>query len=120
MQLMLTTIHVNDLEESLEFYQNVLNLAEVKRLSPRPGVEISFLQDEGGMIELIAGEEATKDESRVSIGFEVEDMEAVIEELEAKGVDVLRGPIKTTNGTKLLFIEDPNGVEIEFIENLTL
>ncbi|MBM7556791.1 VOC family protein [Halanaerobacter jeridensis] len=54
MQFQLTTIHVNDLEESLNFYQDVLNLAEVKRLNPRPGVEISFLQDEGGTIELIS------------------------------------------------------------------
>ncbi|WP_204701567.1 VOC family protein [Halanaerobacter jeridensis] len=47
-------------------------------------------------------------------------MAETIADLEAKGIELLRGPIETPNGTKLAFIEDPNGVEVEFIENLTL
>ena len=121
MQLQLTTIHVEDIEKSIDFYENILGLEEVKRINPRPGVEISFLQDEGGTIELIAGEEITADSNAgISIGFKVEDMEATIAELKDQGIELLSGPIETPNGVKLAFIADPDGVEIEFIEGLNL
>jgi lactoylglutathione lyase len=122
MQLQLTTIHVDDLEESKRFYQNILELEEVKRLSPRPGVEISFLSDQaGGTIELIAEDtEVSESSSRVSIGFEIDNMAELVENLEEQGIELLRGPIETGSGTKLAFIEDPNGVEVEFIAGLTL
>jgi len=122
MQIQLTTIHVDDLEESKDFYQNILELEEVKRLSPRPGVEISFLSDQaGGTIELIAGDkEVSNSSSSVSIGFKVANMTELVQDLEEQGVDLLRGPIETGNGTKLAFIEDPNGVEVEFVEGLKL
>ncbi|MGM0502869.1 MAG: VOC family protein, partial [Bacillota bacterium] len=62
MEFQLTTIHVDNLEESKEFYQNILQLKEVKKLNPRQGVEISFLQDQqGGTIELIAGEDISSE-----------------------------------------------------------
>ena len=121
MELQLTTIHVNDLEESVQFYQDVLKLEEVKRFEARPGVEISILQDQGGTIELITGERKIENEnSQMALGFKVKDLDFTIEKLEKQGVEILNGPIETDNGSKLAFIEDPNGIEITFIENLVL
>ena len=118
MEFMLTTVHVRDLAESVEFYQNILDLTEVKRVKPRPGVEIVFLKDEGGIIELIAGEEV--ENGTVSLGFKVENIEATVAELRAEESERLEVPIETPNGTKLAFFSEPNGVEIELIEGLVL
>ena len=121
MQFQLTTIHVEDIEKSVEFYQNILEMEEIKRINPRPGVGLSFLEDEGGVIELIVGEGITADSNAgISIGFKVDNMEETIAKLNEQGIELLRGPIETPNGVKLAFIADPNGVEVEFIAGLNL
>ncbi|WP_287704937.1 VOC family protein [Dehalobacter sp.] len=38
----LTTVNVNNLEESLKFYQEVVGLPLVQRLHPDPSTEICF------------------------------------------------------------------------------
>lgn len=122
MKIKFVTITVDDIEESLKFYKEVLHLEEVRRFSPQPGVNIAFLKDkDNGMIELI--EHKTEDEndkdtarSLVSIGVGVENLNQCMEMLKNKGIEILRGPIQVPSGEKFLFIKDPNGVEIEFIE----
>lgn len=37
-----STVSVNNLEESIKFYTDVLNLEIAARFSPGPGVEIAF------------------------------------------------------------------------------
>ena len=86
------------------------------------GTKISFLEDNNsGTIELIENEEISKvydisNESMVSIGFEVKNINEKIGELKNKEINIIRGPIEVPGGSKLAFIKDPNGIEIEFIE----
>lgn len=120
------TITVNDMEESLRFYQNIIKLKELDRFSPEPGVEIVFMQDEDkNLVELIEYKDVKQKElksltSRVSLGVVVESIEQIMEMLKDNKIEIVRGPVQTPAGVKFVFIEDPNGVEIEFIQGFNL
>lgn len=122
MNIKFITITVKNLEESLNFYKEILGFKEVRRMNPMEGVKIAFLEDENsGTIELIENEEISKaydvlKESMLSIGFGVENINEKIDELKNKKINIIRGPIEVPDGSKLAFIKDPNGIEIEFIE----
>ncbi len=111
-----TTITVKDLEESLDFYINIIGLKKVNQFSPESGVTISFLRDgESNLIELLedknVSEKAFK-KSRVSIGFGVDNLDETLERLKGHGIETIKETIETPGDGKLAFIEDPNGVEI--------
>lgn len=117
------TVSVKNMEESADFYKNVLGLKEATRFSPQPGIDIMILKDgEGSSIELIThpGEEAEPVKASVSIGFKVESIEATMAMLKEKGVTVARGPMGVPGGARFIFINDPNGVGIEFIEGFEI
>jgi lactoylglutathione lyase len=123
MKYKFVTVTVKDMEESAKFYKNVLNLKEARRFTPQPGVEIMFLKDdEGSAVELIAheGDEAVLGRVPVSIGFEVESLDATMTMLKEKNISISRGPIGAPGGVRFLFVKDPNGVDIEFIEGFKL
>lgn len=122
MNIKFITLTVKSLEESLNFYKEILGFKEVRRMNPMEGIKIAFLEDEhSGTIELIENKEVSKaydipKESMVSIGFGVENINEKIDELKSKKINIVRGPIEVPDGSKLAFIKDPNGIEIEFIE----
>lgn len=111
-----TTIIVKDLEQSLKFYIEVLGLKKVNQFSPEEGVTISFLRDEGSnLIELLEDKNIAEDtfkESRVSIGFAVDDLDDTLNKLKEQGIETIRDIIETPGDGRLAFIKDPNGVEI--------
>ena len=130
------TVAVKNMEESEAFYKEILGLKEAKRFSPRPGIDIMFLKDEegnaveliahqgeaGNAVELIAhqGEAGNSGNSSVSIGFVVDDLDAVITMLKQKNVAISSGPVGVPGGARFVFVNDPNGVGIEFIEGFKL
>lgn len=111
-----TTVTVRNLEESLKFYTEILGLVKVNKFSPEAGVTISFLKDsESNLIELLEDKNLSEEnfkESRVSIGFGVENLDDTLKKLKEKGIDIIRDIIETPGDGKLAFIKDPNGVEI--------
>ncbi|MDA3812696.1 MAG: VOC family protein [Candidatus Cloacimonetes bacterium] len=126
MNVSFTTITVRNLEKSLTFYTKILKLQEAQRFSPHKGIDIVFLKDkENGKIELIEYEQmkevdASERASIVSIGFAVEDLDATMKMLREKNIEIIRGPIQTPSGAKFIFIEDPDGVEIELIQGFNI
>lgn len=111
-----TTVTVKDLDESLDFYINIIGLKKINKFSPESGVTISFLRDEErNLIELLEDKNLSKEDfkqSRVSIGFGVENLDETLQRLKAQGVETIRPTIETPGDGKLAFIKDPNGVEI--------
>lgn len=111
-----TTITVKNLDESLDFYTNIIGLKKVNKFSPESGVTISFLRDEGSnLIELLEDKNISEEdfkESRVSIGFGVDNLDDTLKKLKIEGIEIIRDIIETPGDGKLAFIKDPNGVEI--------
>lgn len=95
-------IAVENLDESARFYTDILGMKETRRFSPQPGLTIAFLQGEGeAAIELIKGEEGEK--GLYMVGMEVEDMDAELANLKARGVKLTRGPFSAQGGQGLPF-----------------
>lgn len=111
-----TTITVKNLEESLEFYINIIGLKKINQFSPESGVRISFLRDEEkNLIELLEDKNIDASQfkmSRVSIGFNVDNLDETLKTLKQHGIEPIKEIIETPGDGRLTFIEDPNGVEI--------
>lgn len=122
-------IVVSDLEAALSFWRDALGL-EMARLeeAPEQQSEIAFLPSGESLVELVR---PTTDDSGVArylqkrgpglhhICFEVEDLEASLAELKAKGVRLINEtPLAGEDGKKLAFIhpESANGVLVELYE----
>ena len=113
------TINVKNLEESLKFYQEIVGLSTDKRLKAGPTAEVVFLGDGETKVELIYDEANTAVNigQDISLGFETDSLDRMIELLEEKGVQLHSGPFQPNPHTKFIFVLDPNGVKIQFCQN---
>ena len=110
-------IAVENMEESTKFYTEILGMEEVRRFSPQPGLTIALFKGEGNtMIELIENEENKK--GLFLVGMEVEDIDAEVANLKIKGIELTQGPFGAPGGPRVAFLNAPDGVEIELIENM--
>lgn len=114
------TITVNNMEESLKFYQEVVGLELDKRFQAGPGVEIAFLGKGETKIELICREGSGKVNigEDISVGFEVDSVDKMMELVKEKGIDIHSGPFQPNPHTRFFFVQDPNGLKVQFVENI--
>lgn len=125
MNLGFVTIKVNDMKESLKFYSEFLGFEKAMEFSPQKGVNIVFLKDKlNNKVELIEYEfnknsEIVKD-CPASLGFNVDSLEEILKVIKEKDIKIIHGPVETPAGQKFVYISDPNGVGIEFIEGFNL
>lgn len=115
------TIMVKNLEDSLNFYQNIIELPIVERFSAGPDQEIVFLGEGEGLVELIYNENLQEPNigQDISIGFEVENLDETMLTIKDKDIELHSGPFQPNDFTRFFFIEDPNGVKVQFIEQRT-
>jgi len=115
-----STITVKDMEESLDFYQGVAGLELERRFSPREGMEIVFLGKGETKIELIRNgfEKEPTMGNGISLGFETESIDELIKMLDEKGIEIIGGPFQPNPHIKYIFVLDPNGLRIQFVENM--
>ena len=138
-----TGITVSDLERSIAFYRDILGMTLVKRERKRstrgeklgvPGavIEIAVMEyGDGCSVELINYEHPAPPNERglpvnaighVHIAFNVDNIAAAIEEMQAKGVEFIGGPEQCVieegplAGWKWIYFKDPDGTNLEFIE----
>lgn len=114
------TIATQDMERSIKFYTETVGLAITSRFSPRPGMEIVFLDDQkGNQIELIklADRPAPLSREGLTIGFEVTSLDDTLALVALKGIPVTEGPYITPK-VKYFFVKDPDGVGVQFVEKL--
>lgn len=115
-----TTINVRDMEESINFYQEVIDLPLVRRYPAGPDMEIAFLGNGDTLIELICRQPTTdvKIGTDISIGFEVDSVDTMLEYLRERGIPIHSGPFQPNPNIQFFYILDPNGLKIQFVENL--
>lgn len=118
-----TTINVMNMADSLKFYQEIVGLKLKRRFSAGPGTEISFLGNDdtpdGTEVELIRNEakDAVIFGPDISLGFEVSDLEEKIRLVQDKGLSI-QGPFQPNPSVKFFFVNDPNGLSIQFVQNI--
>ena len=115
-----STLSVKDLEESIRFYEEVVGLNVVNRFPAGADTEIAFLGDGETKIELIWNKNK-KDINvgqDISWGFTVDSVDEKIDFLKEKGIEVLDGPFQPSPQSKFFFILDPNGLRIQFYEEV--
>jgi lactoylglutathione lyase len=55
-------------------------------------------------------------EDLVHLAFQVESLDETMASLTAKGIKVTDGPTQTSSGSRFIFIDAPDGYEVELIE----
>jgi lactoylglutathione lyase len=115
MKVKYATIIVEDMDESIKFYTEVMGFEIDSQHNPLPGVIITLLKGEGdAIIELIKNTE--NEPGLYSVGMDVEDINTKVKDLKSKGAKITMEPRPITVGT-LAFLEDPNGVRIALIQH---
>jgi lactoylglutathione lyase len=114
-------MRVSDMEQTIQFYTDVLGLEVLERkVSPR-GSHLAFLKvpNSEELIELTSfppSGPVKVQEDLVHLAFQVESLDDTIASLNAKGVKVTDGPTQSSSGSRFIFIDAPDGYEIELIE----
>lgn len=112
-----TSIAVNNMDDSVKFYSEVLGLTLIKRYSPMDGMELAFFGSGETHFELMFNA-LTKDITyggHVSTGFQVESVEVLSEKLKKLNYQVSE-LIQPAPSIKFFFTEDPNGYKIQLVE----
>lgn len=123
MELIHTCYRVNDLERSVDFYTNGLGLEELARKPIREEAINVFLgaPGDGARLELTYNFGRT-DPYEIGTGyghiaFSVDDLDATLAELASRGITPEREPYRVREGgSRLCFVQDPDGYRIELIE----
>lgn len=125
MKFLHTMIRVKDIEKSLDFYTKLfgLELVEKRRLDD---CWLYFLEDKesGQQIELTFNDETPENGYNIGSGFGhfafgVDSMNEFSEKLNSLGYSYLYEPFDLTGkGSKIAFVKDPDGYEIELIEKV--
>jgi lactoylglutathione lyase len=108
------TVHVKDLDRSVKFYEDVVGLSVSQRFPGGHG-DIVFLGDGETTLELMGGGAGTQGQD-ISLGFSVDDLDACMARLKEKGVPVHSGPVSPVPGVRFLFVQDPDGLLVQFVE----
>ncbi|MBU3109961.1 VOC family protein [Clostridium lacusfryxellense] len=115
-----STLIVKNLDESLKFYTDIVGLSVGRRFNAGPGTEIAFLGDGETKIELICNGDSKEVSygQDISLGFEVKSVDEMITFVKEKGLDIYSGPFQPNPHTKFFYVLDPNGLKIQFVENI--
>jgi len=125
MKFLHTMIRVKDIDASLKFYTEVLNM----KLDHKKRLEdcwLYFLEDEEktAQIELTYNDETPESGYENGTGFGhfaflVKSLDDFTKKLNDLGYKYLREPFDLNGkGTKIAFVQDPDGNEIEMIEKV--
>jgi lactoylglutathione lyase len=120
-KLLHTRMRVSDMDQTINFYTHVLGLEVLERkVSPR-GSHLAFLKvpNSEELIELCSFPSSGPvrvQEDLVHLAFQVESIDDTIALLNAMGVKVTDGPTQTSSGSRFIFIDAPDGYEVELIE----
>lgn len=120
-KLLHTRMRVSDMDQTIRFYTEILGLEVLERKTSPRGSHLAFLKvphsDE--LIELCSfppSGPVKVQEDLVHLAFQVESLDDTIRTLNEKGVKITDGPTTSSTGSRFIFIDAPDGYEIELIE----
>lgn len=112
----------SDVEKSARFFKDSFNAEELYRgeLSGRPFIRIGL----SGLVINLTGmgpNAGQLDPGNGKYGLDhfslqVDNIEEAAKQMRDKGITVLSGPDLLNTGSKVLFIEGPDGIQIELLE----
>ncbi len=121
-----TIIHPSDLERSLTFYGETLNLPVARQFGEGEDRGVVFFAG-GGLIEVVASRGAREArpasgfdprlaEGPVTLWLQVRSIDATVDELVGRGVHLVRLPTLEPWGLIEAWIADPDGLPIHLVE----
>lgn len=125
MKLLHTMIRVNDLDESIRFYCDLLGMKLLRKKEyPSGRFTLAFVgygdEAENAVVELTYNWDTHQYDvgngfGHIAVG--VQDIYGTCETLRGKGAKITREPGPMKHGsTEIAFVEDPNGYKIELIQ----
>jgi len=120
-KLLHTRMRVSDMDQTIAFYKDVLGLEVLERKTSPRGSHLAFLKvpNSEELIELCSfppSGPVKVQEDLVHLAFEVDNLDETIRALEAKQIKITDGPTRSSAGSRFIFIDAPDGYEIELIE----
>jgi len=122
LKILHTSITVKDMEESIQFYRDVVGLELISRMEiPENQAEIAFLGDKetDARLELTYWREKkdwNEGDELDHIAFAVSDMEKAMKRFRKLNVEITKEPYSLQGSTtRIAFIKDPNGIWLEII-----
>ena len=116
------TLTINNLEEYLKFYQEIVGLQVNRRFNAGPDLEIVFLGVGETKLELLFDKKSRKVNigQDISLGFEVESVDKMLAQLKEKGIKIHSGPFQPNPNIKFFYLLDPNGLKVQMVENINI
>ena len=125
MKLLHTMIRVKNIDESLKFYTELLNM----KLDHKKRLEDCWLyflydEEESTQLELTYNDETPKEGYNLGNGFghlafSVKSFDEFTEKMNSLGYKYLYEPFDLNGkGSKIAFVKDPDGYEVELIEKV--
>jgi lactoylglutathione lyase len=118
-------IHVrcSDVDASIAYYEKMFEAKEVARADAK-GMPIITLEMAGQRVCLSPKREGVDIRMKpgdpgwgvYQIGLKVDNLDAALAELKDRGAEISSGPLNVWEGLRVLFVEGPDGVEIEVME----
>ena len=120
-KLLHTRMRVSDMDQTIHFYTDVLGLEVLERKTSPRGSHLAFLKvpNSEELIELCSfppSGPVKMQEDLVHLAFQVESLDDTIRTLNEKGVKITDGPTTSSSGSRFIFIDAPDGYEVELIE----
>ena len=120
-KLLHTRMRVSDMDQTIAFYTQVLGLEVVERHTSPRGSHLAFLcvPNSEELIELCSfppSGPVKVQEDLVHLAFQVDNLDETISALNSKGIRITDGPTKSSSGSRFIFIDAPDGYEVELIE----
>ncbi len=119
MRMKSVVIRTNDIQKSIEFYEKVLGFSFDSMISAAPGKQIAFLSDKESCsrLEILHNDQVNNHVAgSTSLTFVVEQIAEAEKYLVSKNVRIVSPPKTVKDGKKIMTAIDPNGVELDFIE----
>jgi predicted enzyme related to lactoylglutathione lyase len=107
-------LHPTDFQRSFRFYAESLGLHIYREWSSASTRGVVFFLG-GGFLEL-SGSSRTRASESVGLWSQVRDVDAVRDELEEAGVDIIEPPTDKPWGLREMQVRDPDGLSIVIVE----